>query len=278
VPFDFCINSLIEDDEEGTATQGCSLAAALPGSALSGTLSQSDVYPRQPVNTGTKQYFVQNNIFNPAGGSFGFSYDGASFTISPQSMSQPTNGAPVAFPSIFIGSNAGGDGRDTPGSNLPRQVGSLTSVPTAWKWTPPANGQYNAAYDVWFSEGSGENGTHNRTFLMVWFDRTGAIFAEGEGEGHSSGIFSIDGKNFNSYVSTQFEGRPIISYVAQQRITEWDFDLLDFINDAKGRTSSGGSGANVIKDSYTLTNIFAGFEVWSGSQGIRTDGFCADVN
>src|SRR5690606_12996914 len=140
-----------------------------------------------------------------------------------------TSGAPIAYPSIFIGSNNGGDGQATAGSNLPKSVGSLTAVPTAWSWSPPSSGQYNAAYDVWFStNGSGESGVGSRTFLMVWFDRTGGIYAEGEGEGHGAGIYTIDGKNFNVYVSTQFEGRPIISYVAQSQITSWSFDLNDF--------------------------------------------------
>lgn len=281
--FNFCIDKIEETNEDGTGGgAGCDLNAPLPGSPLAGTMSLSNPYDRKAINAGSKQYFVQNNAFSHNNGAcngcsaFNLSYNNTGdglFRMTGVSGSMPTNNAPFGYPSIFIGSNNGGDGLATPGSNLPRQVSAITSIPTGWRWTAPSSGQYNAAYDVWFStSAAGETGVGSRTFLMVWFHRTPGINAEGEAEGHSAGPFTINGRTFTRYVSTQFEGRPIISYVANSQINEWTFDLNDFINDAKV------NAPNAVKDSYYLTNIFAGFEIWSGSQNIKTDAFCASVN
>jgi hypothetical protein len=235
-----------------------------------------DQYKRVAVNTGSKQYYVQNNVFEPSGnGAFNVSYNGASFTLTSQAQNKGTSGAPAGYPSLFIGSN-GGNGLATPGSNLAKQVSALTDVPTALSWSKPSGGgNYNVAYDVWFSPTSGDGGPGSRSFLMVWFSRSGSIYAEGEGEGHSGGVFTVGGKSFNTYVSQQFEGRPIISYVATSEIMEFSFDLNDFITDAKTRQSS--AQGPVITNSLYLTNVFAGFEVWSGAQGIKVNNFCIDV-
>ena len=45
--------------------------------------------------------------------------------------------------------------------------------------------------------------------------------------------------------------------------------------DAKTRSSSA-QGA-VINNNLYLTNVFAGFEVWSGAQGMKVNNFCIDV-
>lgn len=277
--FNFCVDKIQETNEDGGGGgAGCDLSAGLPGSPLAGTMSLSNPFDRKPVNTGSKVYVVQNNAFSYNSGAcsgcsaFGLSYGNSGdglFRITEVNGSMPTDNAPFGYPSVFIGSNSGGDGFDTAGSNLPKRVGDLTSVQTGWAWTAPASGQYNAAYDVWFStSAAGETGVANRTFLMVWFDRTGGINPEGSPDG----TFSLNGVTFNVFSGTQFEGRPIINYVAPSRLTTWSFDLVDFINDAKTREPA------AVSDDFYLTNIFAGFEIWSGSVGIKTDAFCASVN
>jgi hypothetical protein len=273
VPFDFCINSIAESDAAGMTGMGCDLSAPVNGSALSGTLASGNKFQRTGTNTGSPAINVQNNIFG-SGGQYEISYNGPSFTITNFTGSAPTSGAPMGYPSLFIGS-AGGDGQATNGSNLAKQVGMLTDVPTAWRWSGTGT-EFNVAYDVWFSPTAGDGGPGSRSFLMVWFHKTGNVFAEGEGEQHSGGQATINGKTFSTYVSQQFEGRPIISYVASTTISEWSFDLNDFITDAKTRTSTAQATA-VISDSLYLTNVFAGFEVWSGVSNLKTDKFCIQV-
>ena len=273
VNFDFCINSIAETDATGSTGAGCDLSASVSGSAVTGTLPGSSKLSRVATNTGSPVINVQNNIFG-SGGQYDIAYNGPSFSITNFSGSAATSGAPMGYPSLFIGSS-GGDGQATTGSNLAKQVKSLTDVPTAWRWSGTGT-QFNAAYDVWFSPTAGDGGSGSRSFLMVWFHKTAAVFAEGEGEGHSGGVATINGKSFNTYVSQQFEGRPIISYVASTTLNEWAFDLNDFITDAKTRTSTAQS-TPVINDNLYLTNVFAGFEVWSGVSGLKTDKFCIQV-
>jgi len=251
---------------------GCDLNAAVNGSALSGTLGTDNKFQRVATNTGQPTIHVQNNIFGQ-GGQYDISYNGPSFTITNFSGSATTQGAPVGYPSLFIGST-GGDGQATGGSNLPKQVGSLTDIPTAFRWSGSGT-EFNVAYDVWFSPSGGDQGPGNRSFLMVWFHKSANVFAEGEGEQHSGGLATINGKSFNTYVSQQFEGRPIISYVATNTISEWSFDLNDFIEDAKSRSST--AQGPVISNNLSLTNIFAGFEVWSGANNLKADKFCIQV-
>jgi len=274
VPFDFCINSITESDMSGMSGMGCDLNAPVSGSALSGSLSGGgDKYARVATNTGSPVINVQNNVFG-SGGQYDISYNGPAFTITNFSGSAPTSGAPMGYPSLFIGS-AGGNGQATTGSNLAKQVSTLTDIPTAWRWSGTGS-EFNVAYDVWFAPGAGDNGPGSRSFLMVWFHKTSNVFAEGEGESHSGGQATINGKSFSTYVSQQFEGRPIISYVATTTINEWSFDLNDFITDAKTRTSTAQS-TPVVTDSLYLTNVFAGFEVWSGVSNLKTDKFCIQV-
>jgi hypothetical protein len=274
VNFDFCINSIAESDASGMTGMGCDLSAPVNGSALNGTLSGGgNKFARVATNTGSPTINVQNNIFGQ-GGQYDISYNGPSFTITNFSGSAPTSGAPMGYPSLFIGS-AGGDGQATNGSNLAKQVSALTDIPTAWRWSGTGT-EFNVAYDVWFSPMAGDGGPSTRSFLMVWFHKTANVFAEGEGEQHSGGQATINGRTFSTYVSQQFEGRPIISYVSSSTISEWSFDLNDFITDAKTRTSTA-QGTPVISDSLYLTNIFAGFEVWSGVSNLKTDNFCIQV-
>jgi hypothetical protein len=273
VNFDFCINSIAETDASGSTGTGCDLSAPVNGTALTGSLGTGDKYARKATNTGSPVINVQNNIFG-AGGTYDITYNGPSFTITNFTGSTATTGAPMGYPSLFIGSN-GGNGQATTGSNLAKQVMALTDIPTAWRWSGTGT-QFNVAYDVWFAPGAGDAGPGTRSFLMVWFHKTAGVFAEGEGEGHSGGVATINTKSFNTYVSQQFEGRPIISYVATTTLNEWAFDLNDFITDAKARTSTA-QATPVINDNLYLTNVFAGFEVWSGVSNLKTDKFCIDV-
>ena len=63
---------------------------------------------------------------------------------------------------------------------------------------------------------------------------------------------------------------PCISYVATEPVDDLGFDLKHFIDDS-------------VQNSYGITSemylaiVFAGFEVWSGGDGLTVDEFCVDV-
>jgi hypothetical protein len=64
---------------------------------------------------------------------------------------------------------------------------------------------------------------------------------------------------------------PCISYVASEPIDGLDFDLNNFIQDAVAQSYG-------ITNSMYLSIVFAGFEIWSGGDGLQDKQFCAAVN
>jgi hypothetical protein len=262
--FDFCINSMVPgSDPAGPGGAGCDLSQS-PGTGT-GTLSAFTGDGSWAYVAGNR-YAVQNNVWNGGGATHVISYSGASFTVTTQTGSQSTSGAPVSFPSIFLGSNYN---RATTGSNMPKQVSALKSVPTGFSWTAASSGEYNATYDVYFStSASGDAGSPSGGFMMVWLHKPTNAQPVGSTAGES--VASLAGHTWNVWYGTQFEGKPVTSFVAQSDISSLSFDLLDFIKEAVKRGH--------LQNGWYLTNIMAGFEIWNGGQGLKANNFCAVVN
>jgi hypothetical protein len=261
VPFDFCLDDIGEADAPGNmGSMGCSAS----GSAGTGTATLSDSSGWTGVTRDGHNYVVQNNVW---GGSSlqVLSVSGVSFEVTQQTGSNGTSGAPLSYPSVFIGSNYG---RSTTGSNLPKKVSALTSVRTGWSWTTAA-GVFNAAYDVWFSTGPGGDASNpSGGYLMVWLHKpTNAQPISNTGA--SSGVVSLGGATYDFWIGTQ-QGRPIISYVRSDTTATASFDLKSFIDDGVSR--------GVVDAGWYLSNVFAGFEIWSGGVGLKTNDFCAIVD
>lgn len=231
---------------------------------ISGTLNQTNPFQRVAVNTGAKQYYVQNNLWNWPGGSFNMSYEGTAFTINNQAGNVSTAGPPVGYPSLFIGSS-GGDGQATSGSNLPVQVSAISSIPTGWRWTPASSGVYTVELNAWFSTTAGDAGAASRSHLQVWLGQSGAV----QPFGSVVATVNLGGRSYQVYSGLDGESRPIVTYSATTQVTDATFDLAAFIDDAVSRSS--------LSNNLYLTNIFAGFSIWSGAAGLRTDGFCVSV-
>ncbi|HEX6273587.1 MAG TPA: hypothetical protein VFZ53_11110, partial [Polyangiaceae bacterium] len=230
----------------------------------------------KPVIDG-KEYFLQVNEWGSSdpqvmayGGDF-------FFKMTTQMASRPTTGAPTGFPSMFIGANSR---NSTMGSNLPKPVSALTTVPTTWVWND--NGTladttanvYNVAYDVWFStSAAGEPNASGPTggYLMVWlYDPPAAEPIGGDPMFEDVTIANVPG-TWDIWIGPNGT-RPCISYVRTETTMAMSFDLNDFIEDAVTNRP------NTIQADFHLTNIFTGFEVWSGGVGLESTAFCAVVN
>ena len=121
-----------------------------------------------------KEYFLQVNEWGSSSPQ-AMAYGGSTFfKMTRQEASRPTNGAPTGYPSMFIGANSR---NSTAGSNLPRPVAQLTTVPTTWTWNDngtladTTTNSYNVAYDVWFSTNAAGEPTMSGPsggYLMVW--------------------------------------------------------------------------------------------------------------
>jgi hypothetical protein len=226
---------------------------------------------------GGKTYYLQANWWQTFA-SESEAYDGLSFTVgNPQDASVPsTNGSPMGFPSIFIGSYGG---HATTGSNLPKLVSDLTSVPTNYQTNNSSIGtsNHNATYDVWFtannaalSATAASPGTGG-AYLMVWMFKPTDRQPRGSDSGHLAHTVSGVSGTWNVWIDNSTTQPPCISYVSTTPLDGLAFDLNDFIQDAVQNNW-------VVKSTMYLNLVFGGFEIWGGADGLSLKQFCATVN
>jgi hypothetical protein len=252
-------------------------AGCAPGQlTMTGTL-QGPYDTLEPTIDG-RQYFIQVNEWNATAPQT-VDYGGAFvYKMVDQEAMVSTGGGPTGFPSIFIGANSS---HATTGSNLPKQVSALTTVPTTWVWNDNGTladntaNSYNATYDVWFSidpvpadEGTmfGPSGG----FLMVWLHKPEDAQPLGKVLYPAVTIPGVSG-SWDVWVGKN-GAVPCISYVRTQTTLSLSFDLNSFIKDAVANRP------NTIQSAWHLTNIFTGFEIWRGGVDLESTGFCAAVN
>ena len=263
---------------------GASEVGLHPG-CTPGTLSDSGVlmsrFDSTKVTAGGVEYFMQVNEWNTSAAQT-MTYGGGNFffQMTTQAASTMTNGGPTGFPSMFIGANSR---HSTANSNLPKLVSSLTSVLTTWNWNDhgtladATNNSYNAAYDVWFSTNSmGEPNASAPSggFLMVWLHKPAD--AQPIGKVLYPAV-SIPGVSGTWDVWIGMNGRvPCTSYVRTEDTLSLSYDLNDFIKDAVSNRTN--NGTPVLQNTWYLTNVFSGFEIWRGGVNLETTSFCAVVN
>jgi hypothetical protein len=240
----------------------------------SGTIAQQ--FGAAPIAAGgAKTYFLQSNWWQTFA-SETEDYSGLSFTVhNPQGASVPaSNGAPMGFPSIFIGQYAG---NSTTGSNLPKQVSALTSVPTIYRTNNSSIGtsNHNATYDVWFTQNdaplspSESNPGTGGAYLMVWMFKPSDRQPRGSDNGRAGQ--TVEGVSGAWDVWVDPTDPPCVSYVSSTPIDGLAFDLNAFIKDAVTKNYG-------LTNSMYLSIVFGGFEIWGGADGIQLTQFCATVN
>ena len=90
------------------------------------------------------RYVVQNNRWGTSAQQC-INVTATGFTITAQGGSAPTNGAPLSYPSVFLGCHYT---NCSPGTNLPIQVSQISSATSPISYTY-VGGTYNASYDIW---------------------------------------------------------------------------------------------------------------------------------
>jgi Glycosyl hydrolase family 12 len=287
-PFDFTIVGFAPGTSAADAPgkiAACGTTTGTVGSTtqLSGQASIDAATQRAAV-TGTdcKKYIINNNNWGNESGTYqSLSYTGNSFTDTVTSGSG--GGANVvSFPSIYIGANGqigGGTFNTWDDSGLPKQISAMKSAKTEFKWSGGSSGgNYNAAYDVWFAKSPPAAGSYNDAvsgFIMVWLYKPGASQPIGSSgntrtatiAGHTWTVWR--GPRVGAATGTDGNGRPVISYVANDSpVKDLSFDLKNFIDDAVANgsadMSAGGGITQAFSSSWYLTDVFAGFEIWSG--------------
>ena len=241
------------------------------------------------TGTDCKKYIINNNNWGqPTSTTQILDYVGTSITIKNCSGSGGGSSV-VSFPSVYIGANGqvgGGTFNTWEDSGLPKQISAIGSAPSSFKWSGGSSGgNYNASYDIWFAKSKPTAGSYNDAisgFIMIWLYKPGS--SEPIGGGNSKRSANIGGKSFEVWrgprngtaTGTDGAGRPVISYVATSTITDFSADLKAFFDDAVANgsadMSAGGGITQAFANSWYLTDVFAGFEIWQGSAAVGLQG------
>jgi hypothetical protein len=272
-PYDVCLNSL-----------RASATVAAPMNAGAGTFVGPGDWA--PVQKGGKNYVVQNNIWGTAGSNsqtvtFGLNNDPTSFNVTAFTGGPGANSSPASYPSVFIGSN---NCRTTAGWGLPKAVSSIQAGTITSTWTHNATGDVNASFDIWFGAANESPAitVPSAGYAMIWPYQPGGR----QPNGTMQGTATVGGQSYVIWGGTQVPptggaAKPCISYVmssSQTNLTNLDVGAV--IRDAATRIVDCGRGANLpcIDPGSYLTNIFAGFEIWSGGAGRQSSNFALTVN
>ena len=220
-----------------------------------------------------KNYYMLANWWGSPYSNQQETLSGVGFTMTnPNNVTTSVKDNPLGFPTIFIGAY---QGHSTAGSNLPKQVSSLTSVPTIFSTNGTQKGManYNATYDVWFTSSSSPLSSSQTTpgsggaYLMVWLFPPTEKQPRGTIRRSGSKVTGVSGW-WTAWVDDT--NPPCISYVSDDNLDSLEFDLNKFIQDAI--THSYG-----VTSSQYLSVIFTGFEVWGGGDGLQIKKYCASV-
>jgi glycosyl hydrolase family 12 len=275
LPYNVCVAGFAD----GTSVADAPASISLPAGLLTGTVS-GEASKVKVIGRDGNSYIINNNAWgaNSGDGTQQIRFTANSFEVLRQVAGPGGDSSPASFPSIYIGANgsqSGVNGATTAGDNpLPIQVSAITSLPTTFRHNA-GTGDNNATYDVWFapSPPQGQYDTAQAAFLMVWTYKPGTRVAIG----NRTATASVAGRDWGLFVGPRGGGGPdanlpVISYVNEgPSLQSFSFDLKAFMTDAITRNTG-------LTNNMYLTDVFAGFEIWSGGTGLRVDEFSAAIN
>ena len=255
-------------------TMATALATALGGMALlvlgaaHAHAATSTLCNSQTAAVAGGTYIVQNNEWNSSASECVSTDGNADFTVANSAISNATNGAPGAYPSIYQGCHWGSCSSGGLTSS-PVQVSALTpgKVTTSWSTTQPGSGAYDVAYDIWFNQTPTTTGQPNGTELMVWLNHAGGVQPFGS---QVATNVSIGGHTYNVWYGAQSTW-DTVSYVMTSGTTS--VSNLDVGTLAQDMVSRG-----YTQSSWYLIDVEAGFELWQGGAGLATNSFSVNVN
>ncbi len=241
-----------EQTNEETPIDPGSVDSLLGTAAMGGSGQSSDRWHKTDVTRDGQNYYLMANGWGPGFGSQSISWSGTSFTVQSMTGEQGENYQPASYPTVFCGLYSDSQSR---ACGLPAALDSLTSLRTGWRWNPNGNdGQYNAAYDIWMSNGPSRNNFSG--FLMVWYREPVGQQPAGALTERAVTVANVDG-TWDIWTG-QVNSRPIINWVRAQGedTLTMEFDILDFVRDAEARGLT-------VPGTHVLS-VAVGFEIWNG--------------
>ncbi|GAA1797571.1 cellulose binding domain-containing protein [Luedemannella flava] len=237
------------------ATAGTAAAVFATSSAFADTRI-CDQYGSMTVGN----YKVQNNRWGTSATQC-INVTSTGFSIVQQDGTGNLSGAPVSYPSIFLGCHYN---LCSPGFT-PRRINEIGSSNSSISLSYPSGGTWDAAYDIWLNADSNTSGVQD-TEIMIWLNHQGSI----QPIGSQTGSVNIAGRNWAVWTGSNGANN-VVSYVSSG-ISSISFSVLDFVRDTFTR------GSHYGNNNWYLTSIQAGFEPWIGGVGLSVNSFSASVN
>jgi hypothetical protein len=208
------------------------------------------------------RYVVMNNVWGTDQPQC-INVTSTGFSISQANHNVPTNGAPASYPAVYYGCHYA---NCSSGSILPLRVSDsrFAGIQTSVSMSFPGSGQWDAAYDIWFDPTARTDGQNTGAEIMVWVNHAGAP----QPVGSKVGTANIAGGTWDVWEGNI--GWNVISYVRNPGTSSVSFAPSAFFNDAVSR--------GYAQTSWYLTSIQAGFEPWTGGQGLAVNTFSITTN
>jgi hypothetical protein len=227
--------------------------AATVSAAASQCSTPQNPFPKLALDGGSK--ILEPNPWNTAGTVCVDPVGETGFTVSRIRDFVPKNPlAPGAYPNVSTAPGASG---------LPVPVSALGDATADWDANGRVSGSFNLSFDLWYGSSPDNCLPGESAELMVWLDATDNV--------RPAGDKVADGQSFGDAAYNVFQApitgpHSVISYVRTTPThTTRGLDLRLFTADAMAR-------GYVPKSSY-LCRVQAGFEVWSGGTGLRSESF-----
>ncbi|MER8188273.1 ricin-type beta-trefoil lectin domain protein [Kitasatospora sp. NPDC094015] len=235
-----------------------SLVGASPAFASTTLCGRTD-----SVQVAGGKYVVQNNEW---GDSIEQCIDvtDQGFKVTKGRHNVSTGGAPAAYPSIYAGCHYG---NCSTGNGLPLQVSAFGNPRTSVDFST-ADGQWDAAYDLWFDTGAHPSGQNNGEEMMIWANHSGPPSPFGS----KVATVRIEGADWDVWYGRQNNGVAwnTVSYVRQQPTNAITVNIRDFTDDSIGR--------GYLSPAWYMTSVQFGFEPWVGGPGLAVNSFSYEAN
>jgi chitodextrinase len=189
------------------------------------------------------------------------------FSITQQDGIGNLQGAPTAYPAIYLGCHYSSC---SPSTALPRQISTIGSANGSISLSYPGGGTWDAAYDIWLNADNNTTGVQD-TEIMIWLNRntsSGNI----QPIGSPVGTVNIAGRGWQVWTGNNGQNN-VVSYLFQgSPLTSFGFDVMNFVSDTFARGSQYGN------NNWWLTSVQAGFEPWIGGVGLTVNSFSQAVS
>jgi hypothetical protein len=151
------------------------------------------------------------------------------------------------------------------GTDLPRRVSRLAgTINTSWNWKGNAGGYWDASYDIWFDRTGQKAQQNNGAELMVWL-RTPAGYRGGR-------LVTVAGRRFwFTWWKTSHKGKTWNYIQFRYPGTRHGVHALRLMPFIRYAENHGG----LVRPRWFLTSVHAGYEIWTGGQGLQTTWFNA---